>query len=106
MDYCLKHFILLKQQYSKAEGKVEIKDFLWEFMKGVAPFTEAEKTQLGPTCELQDLHLPDGVDGTEETGNSGTSTLPDRNSNSWILAKEFTKAEREGINRLALSPTV
>lgn len=79
---------------------MEIKDFLWEFMKQLAPFIEAEKKKntVGPTCELQDLPLPDGVDGTEETGNSGTSTLPDRNSNSWILAKEFTKAEREGIN--------
>lgn len=61
---------------------------LWEFMKQVASFIDAGKT-VGPTCELQDLSLLDGVEGTAESGRSGTSTLPDRKSNSWILAKEF-----------------
>ncbi len=46
------------------------------------------ESRPGPTCELQGLLLLDGVDGTEESGNSETSPLPDKNSNSWILAKE------------------
>lgn len=56
------------------------KGFLCCFMIQVAPFFI--------TCELQDLLLLDGVDGTEESGRSETSVLPDKNSNSWIFQKK------------------
>lgn len=46
------------------------------------------ENRTGLTLELQGLALLHGVDGTEESGNSEGSILPDRNSNSWILAKE------------------
>lgn len=44
-----------------------------------------------PTCELEDLLLLDGVEGTEGSGNSETSLLPDKNSNNWTLANETNK---------------
>lgn len=51
-------------------------------------FLLVHESRTEPTCELQDVLLLDGVDGTEESGNPETSLLPDRNSNSWTLAKE------------------
>ncbi|TNN40987.1 hypothetical protein EYF80_048851 [Liparis tanakae] len=47
------------------------------------------ESRTGPTCE--GLLARDGVDGTEESGNSDTSVFPDKNSNIWIFAKEFKK---------------
>lgn len=49
------------------------------------------ESRTGPTCGLQDLLLLDGVDGTEESGNSETSTLPDKNSNSWLFGETIQK---------------
>lgn len=46
------------------------------------------ESRTEPTCELQGQLLRDGVEGTEESGNSETSAFPSKNSNSWIFAKE------------------
>ena len=75
----------------RAEGKVE---------RRVSYAALWYKLHLFITCELQDLFLLDGVDGTEESGSSETSMLPDKNSNSWIFQREKeTRVIRE-INRL------
>lgn len=49
------------------------------------------KEYKSSTCELQGLSVVDGVDGTEGSATSNISVLPDKNSNSWILAKEYKK---------------
>lgn len=74
-----------KKTIRRVEGKVE---------RGVFLVCES---RTGPTCELQGLLLVDGVDGIEESGNSETSMLPDKNSNSWIF-----KRIKKGVRKMHL----
>lgn len=62
--------------------------FLLIVYETCSTFLLVHESRTEPTCELHTLALLHGVDGTEESGNSEASILPDKNSNSWILAKE------------------
>lgn len=101
-----KHFILLKQLYARAEGKVERGAFLWEFMKKkkkMAPFISAREIGLGLPVSCRACFywmVLTGLRSLESLGPqrclTGTQT-----AGSWKKNREHIRE----INLLALSLT-
>lgn len=52
------------------------------------PTSERSLGRCWPTCGLEDLLLPEGVDGTEGCSGFESSPLGDKKSNSWTLEEK------------------
>lgn len=81
---------------------MEIKDFLWEFMKQVAPFTEAEKTQLGLPVSCRTCLYQMGLTGLRKLATLGLPRCPIGTQTAGSWKKNLQKQRERGDKPIGL----